>query len=75
MKFMQIGTDNDEWNKAMYHQKCVCGHELYIHAFTMGKYDENSAELRVSQCTFCDYDEENEKFLCDGFVKDMNKCQ
>ena len=66
---MWISTDNDKWNEAMYHQNCVCGHALYMHAFTMGKYDDHSAELRVSQCTSCDYDDETEKFLCDGFVR------
>lgn len=66
-KLMWISTDKEEWEKEMYHQKCVCGHELYLHAFTMGKYDENSAELRVSQCTFCGH--ENKKFLCEGFTK------
>ncbi len=66
---MWISTDNDKWNEEMYHQKCVCGHELYIHAFTMPGYDENFAELSVSQCTRCDYDKENEKFLCEEFVR------
>ena len=52
MKTMWI--DQDRWDNAMYHQKCVCGHELYLHAFTLGKYDEHSIEIKVSQCTFCD---------------------
>ena len=63
-----ISADTDGWNEEMYHQKCVCGHELYKHAFVMGKYDEDFVELRTSQCTFCDYDDENEKFLCEGFI-------
>ena len=68
-KLIWISTDVDKWREEMYHQKCVCGHELYIHAFTMGKHDENSVELRVSQCTFCDYDYEKEKFPCEGFIR------
>ena len=73
MNMITIPSDNEGWKKAMYHEKCVCGHELYLHAFTMSfavrKPDENYTELRTSQCTRCDYDKENEKFLCDGFVK------
>jgi hypothetical protein len=33
----------------------------------MGNYDENFAELKVSQCIMCSYDRENEKFLCEEF--------
>ena len=67
MKIMWI--DQDKWDDVMYHQKCVCGHELYLHAFTLGEYDEYSVSIKVSQCTFCDYDKENEKFFCEEFIR------
>ena len=66
-KYLSIPTDTDGWNEAMYERKCTCGHELYKHAFTMGKYDANSVELLTSQCTICEYDTENKKFLCEGY--------
>ena len=59
----------ESWNDEMYNQKCVCGHELYKHAFTMGTYDEDSISLYVSQCVFCGFDQENEKHLCETFRK------
>jgi len=65
-----IYIKENEWDKEMYETKCVCGHELYLHAFVqinpfvpLGE----SIALRTSQCTVCEYDEENKKFLCEGF--------
>ena len=70
--YIQVNTGYGEWDKAMYHQKCTCGHEIYLHAFVpsyMGNEDKTTMGLWVSQCTFCGYDKENEKFLCEGFIK------
>ena len=64
-----IWINPDKWADEMYHKKCVCGHELYKHAFTMGKYNDDLVELHVSQCVFCNYDKENDKFLCERFVR------
>ena len=63
--------NHDSWEKEVYHQKCKCGHELYIHAFTMGRFDDTGVELRTSQCTTCKYNETTEKFECEGFVRDL----
>ena len=61
--------EQESWHDEMYNQKCVCGHELYKHAFTMGAYTKDSVDLYVSQCCFCDYDKETEKFPCETFRK------
>ena len=71
-KLMQISISKDGWNETMYHQKCTCGHMLYEHAFTPGRYEEHSAEwlsIRVSQCAVCAYDYENRKFECEAFTR------
>jgi len=65
-----IYIKENEWDKEMYETKCVCGHELYKHAFVFSRTANNNKEyvaLRTSQCTVCEYDEENKKFLCEGF--------
>ena len=67
-----VCIDRDEWDKEVYQTKCVCGHELYLHAFVVVPDMSMSKEyikLRTSQCTFCEYDKENEKFLCKEFRK------
>lgn len=55
-----------KWRDEM-DKKCVCGHKLSSHAFTMGEYDEHTVKLYISQCVFCGYDKENEKYLCETF--------
>lgn len=67
--FITIPTDENGWKKSMYEDKCTCGHELYLHASTLGKYNDTSAELYVSQCTRCEYDYDSKKFICNGFVR------
>jgi len=50
-----ISVSVDNWNDEVYKQKCICGHELYLHAFIMLDYDEEIVNLRTSQCTRCDW--------------------
>lgn len=59
-------VEEDDWNKMM-HEKCNCGHDLYMHGFT----DHNSSMgypnrvLWVSQCVSnCD---------CEEFHRQENK--
>ena len=60
----------DKWDEEMYHQKCTCGHELYLHAFVdSGMGNKETMALRTSQCTSCGYDYETKRFLCEGFVE------
>jgi hypothetical protein len=42
----------DDWNTQM-EVLCICGNPLCDHAFTMRIIDENTTELRVSQCVLC----------------------
>ena len=66
-----ISINTDEWDKAMYEDKCVCGHELYLHGFLREAYPQLSdgkIRLRVSQCTKCGH--EDGEFLCGEYRKD-----
>lgn len=68
--------EDTDWDKLM-HRVCVCGHELYMHAFTQHpnlSFDESGnwhtdsgSVLWVSQCVSCPYDHEKQKCVCDEF--------
>lgn len=50
-------------------RKCKCGHKLSEHGFVdnLSSMGYPHAVLWVSECVFCGYDKENQKFNCEGF--------
>lgn len=65
--------DDTDWEKLM-HKMCICGHELYMHAFTdhvayriTSDQPSGSRVLWTSQCIRCPYDEKGQRFTCEGF--------
>lgn len=59
----------EDWDIQM-HKMCKCGHPFYYHGFVIAyneKPEQGWMATWVSQCTFCPYDKEKEKFTCEGF--------